>query len=102
MSRIGGGLDDAYEKNVGRYMSEYGMQSFPELKTIREIAHSSDLAINSGVMTSHQKASLGNKNVIMYMEKYYSKPINFDSLLKISQLTQAEACLLYTSPSPRD
>ena len=87
-----GGEDfDAYEKNVGRYMSEYGMQSFPELKTIKEIAHSSDLAINSGVMTSHQKASLGNKNVIMYMEKYYSKPINFDSLLKISQLTQAEA-----------
>ena len=87
-----GGEDfDAYEKNVGRYMSEYGMQSFPELKTIKEIANPPDLDINSGVMTSHQKASLGNKNVLMYMEKYYSKSVDFESILMISQLMQAEA-----------
>ena len=87
-----GGEDfDAYEKNVGRFMSEYGMQSFPELKTIKEMTNSSDLNIDSRVMKSHQKASLGNKNVIMYLEKYYSKPINFESLLVISQIMQAEA-----------
>ncbi len=87
----GGDDFEAYEANVGRFMSEYGMQSYPELSTIKTFAASKERNINSVTMKFHQKASLGNKNVIKYIKKYYSKPNNFESLLVISQLMQAEA-----------
>ena len=87
----GGDDFEAYEDNVGRFMSEYGMQSYPELQTVKTFTNPKDRDINSRVMISHQKASLGNKNVIKYIEKYNLKPNNFESLLIISQIMQAEA-----------
>ena len=53
-----GELFEAFEDNVGRFMSEYGMQSFPENKTIDSFASEQDKRIDSDVMNFHQKASL--------------------------------------------
>ena len=40
----------AYEQQQTRFMSEYGFQSFPEMKTIRSFARWDDLALESPVM----------------------------------------------------
>ena len=86
----GDGLE-AFEENVGRFMSEYGMQSFPELKTIQSFAKTEDMHLESSVMLSRQKASLGTGNLIKYIEKYFSLPETFESIAGISQILQAMA-----------
>ena len=87
----GGDDFEAFDKNIGRLMSEYGMQSYPELSTIKSFYKSKKMNIKSKVMTAHQKASLGNKNVLMYIDRYYLKPNSFESLLTLSQIMQGEA-----------
>jgi beta-mannosidase len=87
----GGDSFEAFEKNVGRFMSEYGMQSFPSLKTINSFTEPKDRTIDSDVMNSHQKASLGTGNIMMYLEKYYIVPEKFNHVVELSQIMQAEA-----------
>ncbi len=82
---------EAFEENVGRFMSEYGMQSFPNNKTIDSFAKEKDKKIDSEVMNFHQKASLGTSNLIMYIEKYYSIAKSFEKVVVLSQIMQAEA-----------
>ena len=71
-------------------MSEYGFQSFPELKTVEKYAFPEDYDINSEVMNSHQRSSIGNKTIEYYMLKEYKKPKDFESFLYVNQLLQAE------------
>ena len=87
----GGDSFEAFEENVGRFMSEYGMQSFPSLKTINSFTQPKDRSIDSDVMNSHQKASLGTGNIMMYLEKYYIVPEKFNYVVELSQIMQAEA-----------
>ena len=87
----GGEGFEGFEKNIGRFMSEYGMQSFPDLKTVETFANKEDWDIESDVIKAHQKSSLGNDNVIKYIEQYYSKPKDFESLIPLSQIMQADA-----------
>ncbi len=87
----GGDNFEAFEENIGRFMSEYGMQSFPDLKTIESFAEESDLTLESDVIVSRQKASLGTGNLIKYIEKYFSLPTSFNSIAALSQILQAQA-----------
>lgn len=87
----GGDDFSAFEDNVGRFLSEYGMQSFPEMKTVMKFALDHDLSIDSEVMKSRQKASLGTGNLVQYIESYFSKPIDFISTVFLSQIMQAFA-----------
>lgn len=44
----GGWLEEYTEaKNIGRFMSEYGFQSYPEMRTIRRFASEHDLRLDS-------------------------------------------------------
>jgi beta-mannosidase len=79
-----------YEHNIGRFMSEYGFQSFPELKTVLTFAEEKDLAIDTKVMLNHQKNNRGNQIINEYMEKYSPEPKDFPSFLYMSQILQAE------------
>jgi beta-mannosidase len=80
----------AYERVRTRFMSEYGFQSFPEMKTIRSFARGGDLAIDSPVMMSHQKHPRGNPLIKEYMLRDYREPKDFASFLYVSQVEQAE------------
>ena len=62
---------NAFEHNVGRFMSEYGMQSFPDLKTIDLFCDQGKQNLESDIIKSHQKASLGNGNVEKYVDMYF-------------------------------
>ncbi|MFD2671878.1 beta-mannosidase [Marinicrinis sediminis] len=80
-----------YNRYVGRFMSEYGFQSFPEMKTVRTYAEESDLQLESEVMLAHQKNKRGNMLIKEYMDLYLPKPKDFASFLYMSQILQAMA-----------
>ncbi|WP_411342950.1 beta-mannosidase [Paenibacillus sp. WLX1005] len=80
-----------YNVHVGRFMSEYGFQSFPEYRSVRTYAEESDLELESEVMLRHQKNGAGNRLIKEYMDKYLPQPKDFPSFLYMSQILQAEA-----------
>ncbi|KKI89164.1 beta-galactosidase [Bacillus sp. SA1-12] len=79
-----------YNTHVGRFMSEYGFQSFPELKTVHSYAEEKDLALESEIMLHHQKNVRGNQLIKEYMEAYCPAPKDFPGFLYMSQVLQAE------------
>ncbi|MNN06187.1 hypothetical protein D3C81_1189690 [compost metagenome] len=72
-------------------MSEYGFQSFPELKSVMNYATESDLELESEVMLAHQKNGRGNQLIKEYMDMYLPEPKDFKSFLYMSQVLQADA-----------
>lgn len=78
-----------YSSNVGRFMSEYGFQSFPAMPTIQAFADSSQWKLTSTVMQHHQKSYIGNGMIEKHLETYYPKPTSFPHFVYLSQLTQA-------------
>ncbi len=79
-----------YATHIARFMSEYGFQSFPELKTVRQYALPEDYQIDSRVMNSHQRSSIGNKTIEYYMLQEYRQPKDFESFLYVNHVLQAE------------
>ncbi|WP_420577489.1 glycosyl hydrolase 2 galactose-binding domain-containing protein [Ekhidna sp.] len=80
-----------YNDNVGRFMSEYGFQSFPDKETVAYYADSSNWSLDAEVMKHHQKSYRGNGLIEKQATKYFGKPLGFDDFLKKSQLTQTKA-----------
>jgi len=78
-----------YAQNIGRFMSEYGFQSFPELESVKKYALPSDYDIESEVMRSHQRSGIGNVTIRDYMNKYYRTPLDFAGFLYVGQVLQA-------------
>ncbi len=79
-----------YRTLYPRFMSEFGLQSFPCLKTVETFTLPEDRNIFSYVMESHQKNGTGNEKILYYISEYFKYPKDFDSLLYASQLIQAE------------
>jgi beta-mannosidase len=72
-------------------MTEYGFQSFPEMRTLRAFADQpDDFDIRSAVMQAHQKNKGGNERILTYMLREYSQPKDFASFVYLSQVQQAE------------
>ena len=79
----------AYEKELPRFMSEYGFQSFPCISTIEQFTNQEDRDVYSRVMQSHQRSSIGNKTIEEYLLGDYRPPKDFKSFVYVSQLLQA-------------
>jgi len=80
---------EKYAENIGRFMSEYGFQSFPEHESVRKYALPEDYDIESEVMRHHQRSSIGNVTIKEYMDMYYRRPLNFEKFLYVGQVLQA-------------
>jgi beta-mannosidase len=79
-----------YEKQLPRFMSEYGFQSFPQIETVKTYTLPEDRDIQSAVMLAHQKHPRGNQLIREYMLRDYPQPRDFESFLYVSQVLQAE------------
>jgi beta-mannosidase len=80
-----------YETHHARFVTEYGFQSFPEMKTIEAFTEPEDRAsIFTPVMLVHQKNDEGNSIIHDYLLKDYPEPKDFASFLYVSQVLQAE------------
>ncbi len=95
----GGDPPEAFGDNVGRFMSEYGMQSMPDPLTVRAFLPADDLALESDqpflqhpALASHQKSSLGNGRLAQYVEQMFGPARDLETFIHLSQLTQME-CL---------
>ena len=72
---------ESFDTELPRFMSEYGFQAFPEMKTIATFAEPKDYALESDVMNAHQKASIGNALIKKTMALYYDVPEDFEELV---------------------
>ena len=80
-----------YETHHARFVTEYGFQSFPEMKTIEAFTQPEDrTGIFTPVMLEHQKNNEGNSIIHDYLLKDYAEPKDFASFLYVSQVLQAE------------
>jgi len=79
-----------YTLQFPRFMTEYGFQSFPEMRTIETFAKPEDFDIRSTVMQAHQKNKGGNERILTYMLREYRQPKDFASFVYLSQVQQAE------------
>lgn len=79
-----------FHGHEGRFMSEYGFQSFPTMNTIHDFAEKEDLQYDSDLMNFRQRSFPGNQRMFEVAAYYYKKPKDFESSVYISQLSQAE------------
>ena len=79
-----------FNSKISPFMSEYGFQSFTEFSSFQKFASLKDTNMYSEVMKSHQRSSIGNATIEEYMNREFKKPKNFESLLYISQILQAD------------
>lgn len=74
-----------------RYVSEFGFQSLPDIKTVESFTLPEDRNLNSYVMEKHQRSFGGNELILAQMAKLYKYPSSFEDLIYLSQLSQAES-----------
>ena len=80
-----------YRKTYFRYLSEFGFQSFPCLKTVESFTLPKDRNVFSRIMEMHQRNHSANGAIIGYLSETFLYPNDFDTMLFASQLLQAEA-----------
>ncbi len=79
-----------YRKHFPRFLSEFGIQSFPGIQTVKTFTLPEDRNIFSPVMEAHQKNSSANGKILHYISETHRYPRDFEALLTVSQLLQAE------------
>jgi beta-mannosidase len=80
----------AYRTQFPRFMSEFGFQALPPYKTIQTYAAPEDHNMTSYIMEHHQRSGSGNGLMIGQMTDTFRMPKNFESLVYLSMLLQAE------------
>jgi beta-mannosidase len=86
-----------YGVNVPRFVSEYGLQSVPQISTIRSFSVEKDPGMNSPDILNRQRSLMGwirpgftgNEMILWYIDQYYGRPTSFEETIYLSQLTQA-------------
>lgn len=80
-----------YRKYHYRYLSEFGFQSFPPMKTIESFTEPKDRNPFSRVMEMHQRNMAANGKLVNYLSATYLYPESFDRFVYLTQMLQAEA-----------
>jgi beta-mannosidase len=81
-----------YEKHFPRFMSEFGFQSLPDMRTIQAFTSAEDrTSVLTPVLLAHQKYDQGNTVLQDYVLRYYRQPKDLAAFSYVSQLLQAEA-----------
>ena len=80
-----------YRNHKFRYVSEFGFQSFPSVKTIEAFTEPADRNMFSYVMEKHQRNASANGKILSYLSQMYLYPRDFGILIYASQLLQAQA-----------
>lgn len=82
----------AYLRETPRFMSEYGLQAWPQQSTVDAFASRQEQQIDGPVIQAHQKfmAGKGNERLLHYIGMEYGTPRNFADFLYLSQVMQAE------------
>jgi beta-mannosidase len=87
-----------FDKNVSRFVSEYGFQSYPEFSSIKKFSVEEDWNLESDVMRAHQRCmadegkdkDYGNRLINTYLETNFKTPKDFEHYLYAVQALQAK------------
>lgn len=86
----GGDRITDYAKHIGRFVSEYGFQSYPDHETLKPFTSIDDF--NPGDNESlHQKSYVGNKLIIKEAEEYFGTIKDLEDFIAKSQKVQSLA-----------
>ena len=77
-----------YQK-TGRFMSEYGFQSYPDIRTLQTVVPDTALYLGSAALNNHQKHARGVQIIDKAMNQYFHRPDNLEDYVYVSQLVQA-------------
>ncbi|HIS49216.1 MAG TPA: glycoside hydrolase family 2 protein [Candidatus Gallacutalibacter pullistercoris] len=80
-----------YRNYYFRYVSEFGFQAFPTMKTIESFTKPEDRNIFSYIMEKHQRNKAANSKIMTYLGETFRYPNNFATLMYTSQLLSGEA-----------
>ena len=83
-----------------RFLSEFGFQSYPSLKTLREYLPAESLSPYSKEMLVHQKSPQGNETIELYLSRDFFVPAEFEHYVYMSQMMAGEI-LRYTAEHMR-
>jgi beta-mannosidase len=83
----------AYKKYPARFTSEFGLQSFPNIKTLYECTVPEDRNISSYIMDHRQRNGngYGNAQIMLYVLQDMPYPKSFEMAVYASQIVQSEA-----------
>ncbi|MET0891068.1 MAG: glycoside hydrolase family 2 protein, partial [Stenotrophomonas maltophilia] len=86
----------AYLRETPRFMSEYGLQAWPVLRTLDGIIPAAEQQLDSPTVRAHQKfmAGEGNQRLLKYIEEEYGTPRDFPAFVYLSQVMQADGIQL--------
>ncbi len=84
-----------YKECKARFVSEFGLESFQSIKTLRHYMEPEDMSPNSEVMDFMQRCSdnhcnMGNGKIMNYIFQEVRPPGNFQEYVYASQYAQAE------------
>ncbi len=77
------------KNKIGRFISEFGFQGLPDMKTIKEFTLPEDRKLYSKILRAHEKHPIGFEIIDKYMNDYFGKPVILEDYIYVSQLLQA-------------
>ena len=87
------GPDDfsGFNQNIGRFMVEYGFQSYPNYSILEEYISPKNLKLNSEIMNNRQKSYVGNSRIVEFIDMYAvdTPDTVFNDFISNSQWTQS-------------
>ncbi|MDD2963611.1 MAG: hypothetical protein PHQ65_04215 [Bacteroidales bacterium] len=82
---------EVYRQKTGRFMSEYGFQSYPHPATISQWAGDREnLNSENPLIKAHQKHPTGAATIETYLAREFAIPQDFDHYVYLSQVLQAK------------
>ncbi len=93
---------DSFRVNVPRFMTEYGMQSFPSFKSLKNNTTDNRITLGSEFIKNRQRSYKGNALLLDYIEREWGAAKNVEELCYLSQLNQAEAMRIAVESHRRD
>ena len=79
-----------YRNVCPRFVSEFGLQGMPCMKTIETFTLPEDRDYKSPVIKSHQKNESSDQLILDFIDANFRNPKDFESLVYLSQILQAE------------
>lgn len=80
----------SYINHTGRFVSEYGFQSFTSMNCLQQYLEPSELYLYSPALKTHQKHPTGFETIQTYLKRDYDTTLNFENYVYLSQLLQTE------------
>ena len=80
-----------YERDMARFVSEFGFQAPATLRTWRDALRPSECSLSHPAVEHHNKQVEGQERLMRFVTAHYPVPATFEEWIRRCQLVQAEA-----------